>query len=243
MPGSFWRSEPAAALRGLAKILPPAASCRCVERLEVGLRHVHFAAHFEHVRRARDALRNVVDSPHIGGHVLADRPVAAGRREHQLAALVTQRAAQPVDLGLGGHRHERVGRQVQEALQARDELGDLVCRKGIVEAEHRPRVGDLGERAGRRRAEPLRRRIRRARAAGNAPPARGSRAPARHSRRRKSPAHPGRGRACRAARFPSPAASAVRRRRLRSTSQPCPPNNSSSRLMKLVHDRSAASAL
>ena len=205
--GSFWRSEPAAALRGLAKILPPAASCRSLSASKSAL-DMYTSPRTSSTSGAPAMCCGMSrDGPRIGGDVLADRAVAAGRREHQLAALVAQRAAEAVDLGLGGHRHERIGRQVEEALHPGDELADLVGRERIVEAEHRPRMGDLGERAGRRRAEPLRRRIRARPAAGSAPPARGSRAPARHSPRRKSPARPGRDRACRAARSPSPAAS------------------------------------
>jgi hypothetical protein len=51
------------------------------------------------------------------------------------------------------------GGQVQEALNPRDELADLLP-KSIFEAEHRPCVRDLGEAVRRRRAKPLRRRIR-----------------------------------------------------------------------------------
>ena len=84
----------------------------------------------------------------------------------------------------------------------------------------------------------------RGQAAGNVLPARGSHALARHISRRKSPARPGRDRACRAGRFPWPAASGGWQLRLRSAaSQPFAPKISSSRLTKLVHDRSAASSL
>ena len=97
----------------------------------------------------------------IRGNVLADRAVAARRRQHQHATLVAERTAEPVDLGLGGHRHGRIRRQVEETLHPRHELFDLFDRERILQAEHRPRMGDLGEaRRGRRRAEPLRRRIR-----------------------------------------------------------------------------------
>jgi DNA ligase (NAD+) len=34
--------------------------------------------------------------------------------------------------------------KVQEALHPRDELADLLSREGILQAEHGPRVGDLG---------------------------------------------------------------------------------------------------
>ena len=131
-----------------------------VQGREVRFRHVHFAADFEHVRRIRDALRNVGDCADVRGHVLAHRTVAARRGKHQLSQFIAKRAAQSVDLGLRGHRHRRVRRQRKEALHPRHELRDLVGGKGILQAEHRPCMGNLGERAGRCRAEPLRRRIR-----------------------------------------------------------------------------------
>jgi len=154
-----------------------------VERLEVGLGHVHFAADFDDLcpgegrgpgrcvssalRRSWapafagvQLLRNVRNRPHIRRHILADRAVAARSGKHQLAPLVAKRAAQPVDLRLRRHRHERIRGKRQEALHPGDELLDLLRGKTILEAEHRPRVGDLGERAGRRGAEALRRRIR-----------------------------------------------------------------------------------
>ena len=82
----------------------------------------------------------------LARHVLADGAVAARCRKHQLAALVAERAAQAVDLGLGGQRHDCIRRQRQEAPHPRDELAHLLVRKSVVEAEHRPRVRDLGER-------------------------------------------------------------------------------------------------
>src|SRR6476469_5284005 len=76
-----------------------------IERFEVGFGHVYLAADFEHARRARTALRNIADRPHIGGHGLTDSTVAARRAEHQLALFIPERTTKPVDLGLGGHRY------------------------------------------------------------------------------------------------------------------------------------------
>ena len=45
MAGSSWRSEPAAELRGLAKICLPGRPLPLVERQEGGLGHVDLAAH------------------------------------------------------------------------------------------------------------------------------------------------------------------------------------------------------
>jgi hypothetical protein len=54
--GSSWRSDPAAALRGLAKVLPPALRLPLVERREVGLGHIDLAANLEEIgHRARRA--------------------------------------------------------------------------------------------------------------------------------------------------------------------------------------------
>ena len=74
----------------------------------------------------------------------------------------------------------------------------------------------LGQRRGRRRAQPLRRRIRADEVRKLRLQLAHSRAPARHSRRPKSRARPGRDRAGRDARSPSPAASAGWRLPLRS---------------------------
>ena len=53
-----------------------------------------------------------------------------------------------------------LGGQVQEPPHPADKFAHLLVAERIVEAEHRPRMGDLGQRRGRRRAKPLRRRIR-----------------------------------------------------------------------------------
>ena len=63
-----------------------------VERGEVGLRHVDFAAHLDHLGRVGDALRNVGYGADVGGDVLAHAAVPARRRQHQRALLIAQRA-------------------------------------------------------------------------------------------------------------------------------------------------------
>ena len=45
-------------------------------------------------------------------------------------------------------------------LHPPDEVGNLPFGKSVLETEHRPRMGDLGEACGRCRAEPFGRRIR-----------------------------------------------------------------------------------
>ena len=93
-----------------------------VQRLKIRFRHVHFAAHFQHVGRVLNVLRNVGDRPRVGGDVLADGAVAARCGENELAALVTKRAGQPVDLRFGGDRDRLVRGQREEAAHARDKL-------------------------------------------------------------------------------------------------------------------------
>ena len=103
MAGSFWRSEPAAELRGLAKIGVAGGLLPLVEREEGLLGHVDLAAHLAdlgHVA-ALQLLRHVLERADIGGDVLALGAVAAGRGGDEFAALVTQRHRQPVDLRLG----------------------------------------------------------------------------------------------------------------------------------------------
>ena len=126
-------------------------------RIEPGERlllHVDFAADLEQVGRpSRQPAGNVADRQHVGRHVLADLAVAAGQRPHQPAALVAQRAGQAVDLRLGGQRQFGVVGEAQEAPHPREEIRHLFLGKGIVEAEHRQRVADLGEEGGRRRPD------------------------------------------------------------------------------------------
>ena len=50
--GSSWRSEPAAALRGLANTVVARLRLALVERAEVGVGHVDLAAHLDDRRRA-----------------------------------------------------------------------------------------------------------------------------------------------------------------------------------------------
>ena len=163
---SFWRNDPAAALRGLANWRAfLAGRLRLgeqprVERRESRLLHIDFAAHLEHGGRAVGQRRgNVGDRADIGGDVLADLAVAARQRLDQPAPLVAQRAGQPVDLGLGGEHDRLVLRQVQEPPHPPDEIAHLLVVERIVEAEHRPRMRHFGQVSGGRRADLHARRI------------------------------------------------------------------------------------
>ena len=149
--------------RGVARVGEDLAALRLlplVERGESILRHIDLAAHLEDRRRAGQSLRNVGNRPHVRPHILADAAVPARRREHQLACFITQRTGQPVDLGLGGERDGRVGRKAQESPYPRDKLDHFLRRERIFQAQHRSRMGNLGERRGRGRTHAERRRIR-----------------------------------------------------------------------------------
>ena len=91
-----------------------------VDALELGLGHEDLAARLERGGLGQ-ARRDDRDRPQVRGHVLAGRPVAAGRALDEPAALVAQADGEAVDLELGdvaqvGGRFGR-GRQ-SEALAA-----------------------------------------------------------------------------------------------------------------------------
>ena len=87
------------------------------------------------------------------------RAVAARRRAHQLAVLVTQRQRQPVDLRLGDDRRNLVGIEPEKAPYALDEIGHVLVAEGVAERQHRHRMLHFCETPGRRRADFLRRRL------------------------------------------------------------------------------------
>ena len=103
MRGSSWRSDPAAKLRGLAKVGLPASAWRAFSAAKIGKAHVDLAARFENLWRAGQAVRDGVHGADVRRHVLALVAVAPRRRLDEFAVLVTQAAREPVDLRLGDH--------------------------------------------------------------------------------------------------------------------------------------------
>ncbi len=103
--GSFWRSEPAAALRGLAKTGLPASGSDSLSRSkrrdgeEDLTAHLDQLGHRELVGAAQPA-RHGVDGAHVRRDVLAGRAVAAGQGADQEAVLVEQVDREAVDLEL-----------------------------------------------------------------------------------------------------------------------------------------------
>ena len=100
--GSFWRSEPAAALRGLAKGLLAGLDQPGVELLEVLHREVDLAADLDERRDtvALQPVRDLGDGPDVGRDVLAGAAVAAGGGAGQPAVLVGEVDGEAVDLEL-----------------------------------------------------------------------------------------------------------------------------------------------
>ncbi len=140
---SFCRSDPAAALRGLANW-----------RGEIRLGHIDLAAHFEQVgdRVARQPLGYIGNGADVRRDILPRRAVAARRGQHQFALLIAQRTGQAVNLRLGGQRDRRIVGQRQEATHTGKKFGNVLIGKAIVEAHHADGVGDFLERGGGGRA-------------------------------------------------------------------------------------------
>ena len=127
-----------------------------VERQEVRLGHVDFAAH---LADRRDVLAlELVCGTSLMVRMLAVtsspfEAVAAGRGLDQRAVLVAQRHRQAVDLRLGGEGELLVLLEIEKAADAGDEIGHVLVAEGVVQRQHRHRVAHLGEAARRRGAD------------------------------------------------------------------------------------------
>ena len=161
--GSFCRSEPAAALRGLANTGLPASVIDTLSRSNASVgrntspRTSTSAGHGELVAPGQPVWHRV-DRLDVGGDVLAGAPVAAGQRPHQPALLVQQVDGQPVDLELA----QQVGVLHAVALEPGVPGLELLVAERVVEALHRPEVVDRREVGRDRAADLLRRRVGRA---------------------------------------------------------------------------------
>ena len=162
MPGSSWRSEPAAAFRGFGAGFLPAADLGVVEAGEPGEREVDLAAHLEERRRrfalvGADAERHGRHGAQVPRHVLAARAVPARRAADERALLVDERDRGAVDLRLD-HVGDRLVRP-QPLAHVRGPLLQRLRRRHLLERAHRLQVVDLREPAGRGAADALRRRV------------------------------------------------------------------------------------
>ena len=109
--------------------------------------------------RPFSSLRHVLKRADIGGDVFALGAVAARGGGDEFAAFVTQRHREPVDFRLGAEVDLVVVAELEETADPRGEIDDIVFREGVVERQHRHRMPDLGEAAGRLRTDFLRRRV------------------------------------------------------------------------------------
>lgn len=153
--GSSWRTEPAAALRGLAEGGQASGLLLLVEPAEGVEGHVHLAADLDPPRHRPLAIAQAqgqaADGAQVGRHVLAGLAVATGRPADEPALLVGEGDGEPVDLQLGhvgdGIAH-RPPHPLVEGLQ-------LLAAEGVVQAEHGLGMLDPGEGCGGPPADPL----------------------------------------------------------------------------------------
>ena len=119
-----------------------------VPAFEVGARHVDLAAHFQHrgPTGALQLLRDVRDGAQVRGHILAGSAIATRRALHEHAVLVAQADGEAVEFRLGG-KDEILA--IQPLADAAHEIADFRVAEGIAQRQHRHRVLDLREAAGR----------------------------------------------------------------------------------------------
>ena len=209
--GSFWRSEPAAELRGLANGAFPASSSDSLSRSNASTGRntsprTSIRSGTGNSVGAGQPVGHRLDRADVGRHVLAGAAVATGEGPLEPATLVEQVDGEPVDLQLAQQR----GLLDAVASQAGVPALELVVGERVVEALHPPQVVDRGE-LGRDRATDLLRRASPAYAARGTPP-RAPRAGAAACRSRRRRGSGCRGRSSASARPRSPPRSGGARR-------------------------------
>ena len=149
---SSWRSDPAAALRGLANGRLALPREQAVHGLEVLLLEQHLAAHLEPVRRLPAQVREHpgvrpqrADGAQVAGDVLAHRPVPAGRARLEFPGTVHELHRQAVQLGLADVFDRGAGGEIEQPVDPGVELLELLVARHVPEREHRLPVLDLGE--------------------------------------------------------------------------------------------------
>ena len=138
--GSFWRSEPAAELRGLAKmVLAGRLSARSLSARKCCLGHVDLAAHladrpahcwpFELAAARPSSVRILAVTSSPSG------AVAAGGGGDEFAALVAQRHRQAVDLRLGGESDVSSSLSLRNRADAADEIEPRPARRNALSSD------------------------------------------------------------------------------------------------------------
>ena len=113
--------------------------------MELGERHVDFAADFEEVGRALERAGNLANQADVGRHVVTTGAVAAGDRTDELAFLEGERDRHAVDFRLDDEFESRAAEGFVKTVAEGTEVGFVV---GIVERQHRGLVVGLLEALG-----------------------------------------------------------------------------------------------
>ena len=124
-----------------------------VEGLELGFREDDLPANLEAARpRSRDTEGDASDGPHVGGHILADQPVASRRSASEEAVLVGECNGQPIEFELADHVELRF---FEEAGNAGVPCQELLVVEGVAQAQEGDGVLGLSEPLKRLRADAL----------------------------------------------------------------------------------------
>jgi hypothetical protein len=144
--GVLLAQRPRGGVAGVGVDLFPLLGHLPVERLEPRGGEEDLPPDLEGGRRVveGEALGDVGDGAHVGGDVVADHAVAAGRGPDQAAPLVLEGDGHPVDLELA----DIGGDLDDDALGAPAPGGQLLGGERVVERQHRHPVAHRGERPG-----------------------------------------------------------------------------------------------
>jgi hypothetical protein len=128
------RTLPAATFRVLAY--------SSLQRHQVGVGHIDFAANLERRRRifALQSQRHIGNRADIVSDIVSDAAVTARHAAHEEAILVQERNGYTVDLQLDDPFHRFAREQFGDTLAVLAQLLDAV---GVVDREHRPAMLDL----------------------------------------------------------------------------------------------------
>jgi hypothetical protein len=141
---SSWRSDPAAALRGLAKVLPPPPPAG-VQRVEIGVAHVDLAAHLQHLRRAVDP---VGMSAMVRALAVTFSPTAPSPRVAASPVCRPRSAATGDRPSIFGSAVKGSGRSFgkpEVAADAGHEIAHVLIVEGVGERHHPLGMGEFGK--------------------------------------------------------------------------------------------------
>jgi hypothetical protein len=161
--GVLLAQRPCRSVARVRRRLLPLRDEPAVELVEAGQRQVHLSTSLEDGRRhlalpELHAHRDRLDRLQVHRHVLAAEPVTPRRAAHENAALVEKVDGETVDLRLGDVA-DLVGAEALDDIRV--PLLERLVGRDLLQRAHRRRVLDLRELVRGRRADTLRRAIRR----------------------------------------------------------------------------------